>query len=162
MKYTKAIINTNYGDITIQFRENTPKTVENFISLAEKNFYDGVRFHRVIKDFMIQTGDPNSKDINKKELWGIGGPGYKFEDEVYPNDQLVKGSVAMANSGPNTNGSQFFIVTTESTPWLNGKHTHFADVIEGIDIATKIQEAKTDANDRPINDIIIKDIKLVK
>lgn len=156
---TQAIIKTNLGDITIEFfKGEAPKTVQNFVDLASKKFYDGTRFHRVIKDFMIQGGDPNSKEDNKA-LWGFGTPGYKFEDEIN-NHKLVKGSLAMANSGPNTNGSQFFIVTAESTPWLDGKHTCFGQVVSGMEIVDKIQNVNIDSADHPINDITIQSIEL--
>lgn len=150
-------ITTNKGVIKIKlFKDKAPKTVENFIKLAQENFYDSVKFHRVIKDFMIQTGDPNSKDDD----WtndGTGGPGYQFEDEI--NDvKITRGKVAMANSGPNTNGSQFFIVTAESTPWLDGKHTVFGEVIEGMDIVTAIESVETNENDHPVENIIIEDM----
>ena len=152
-----AVLKTNVGNIKIKFyTDDAPKTVANFIKLAQENFYDQVKFHRVISDFMIQTGDPNSKDNNWADD-GMGGPGYKFNDEINGN-KLVLGSVAMANSGPNTNGSQFFIVTTESTPWLDGKHTNFGEVVEGMDVVKKIEKTKTDGNDHPLDDIIIMDI----
>jgi cyclophilin family peptidyl-prolyl cis-trans isomerase len=134
--------------------------VNNFLSLAKQGLYDGTRFHRVIYDFMVQGGDPLSKDIGQKELWGTGGPGYKFEDEI--NDApLQKGSLAMANSGPNTNGSQFFIVTKDFTPWLDGKHTNFGFVTEGLDVVEKIQSVETDANDRPREDVVVNSIELI-
>ncbi len=134
---TKAIIKTNKGDITVSFYvKDSPKTVNNFINLARENFYDGILFHRVIEDFMIQAGDPNTKN-KPQETWGTGGPGYQFEDEINSH-KLVRGSLAMANSGPNTNGSQFFIVTTDETPWLDGKHTNFGEVTDGLDIAESI------------------------
>src|SRR3989338_5039473 len=121
---TRAYISTNFGVIVIElFPDAAPKTVENFIKLAESGFYNGTKFHRVIKDFMIQGGDPNSKDDD----WandGTGGPGYAFEDE-FNEHKVVRGVLAMANSGPNTNGSQFFVVTATATPWLDGKHTVF-------------------------------------
>lgn len=136
---TQAIIKTNKGNITISFYVNdAPKTVNNFINLANRDFYDGIIFHRVIDDFMIQVGDPNTKD-KPKNTWGTGGPGYQFEDEINSH-KLVRGSVAMANSGPDTNGSQFFIVTTDETPWLDGKHTNFGEVVDGMNIAESIVE----------------------
>ena len=160
-EYNKAIIKTNLGDIEVEFFNNlSPKTVNNFLNLAYRNFYDNTKFHRVIKDFIIQAGDPNSRN----EDWtthGTGGPGYKFADEF--NDQkLIQGSLAMANAGPNTNGSQFFIVTAPSTPWLDGKHTNFGKVINGMDIVKKIEGMKTNSMDHPLEDVIIKDMELIK
>lgn len=159
-KYSEAILRTNLGDITLAFySEESPKTVENFMKLAQSGFYDGVKFHRVIKNFMIQSGDPLSKDDSMKSLWGTGGPGYKFADEI--NDKpLVRGSLAMANSGPDTNGSQFFIVTADATPWLDGKHTNFGYVVDGMDVVTKIGAVKTEGPDRPIQDVTIESVEL--
>lgn len=157
---TQAIIKTNLGDITVKFyNEDSPKTVANFVKLASAGFYNGIKFHRVIKDFMIQTGDPLTKDDSLKDQWGTGGPGYAFDDEIN-NHKLVAGSLAMANSGPNTNGSQFFIVTTAATPWLDGKHTNFGEVISGLDIVKLIANTKTGELDRPINDVVINSIEL--
>jgi peptidyl-prolyl cis-trans isomerase B (cyclophilin B) len=132
---------TNHGDIVLElFDEDAPETVANFRRLAEDGFYDGLIFHRVIPDFMIQGGCPQGT--------GTGGPGYTFKDEI--NDhKVVKGALAMANAGPNTNGSQFFIVTTEAAPWLDGKHTVFGEVADGMDVVDKIGTLPTDARDRP-------------
>lgn len=154
-----ATLITSEGDIKVElFNTTTPKTVANFVLLAKKDFYDGVKFHRIIKDFMIQTGDPLSKDADPAND-GTGGPGYTFADEIISNSpKLVKGIVAMANSGVDTNGSQFFIVTTAETPWLDGKHTPFGQVVVGMDIVDKIGTAKTDSTDRPAKDIILKDV----
>ena len=160
--YSQAVIKTNLGDIKVEFyAQESPKTVNNFLNLAQKGFYDNTRFHRVINDFMIQGGDPFSADPLKKSIWGTGGPGYKFADE-FNNHPLQKGSLAMANSGPNTNGSQFFIVTAAFTPWLDGKHTNFGYVTEGMDVVDKIQSVETDANDRPLDDVIVEKIELLK
>ncbi len=151
-----AIMKTDLGDIKLElFKADAPKTVDNFVKLSKSGFYNGVKFHRVIKDFMIQTGDPNSKD-NDWTNDGLGGPGYSFEDEINQH-KLVKGVLAMANSGPNTNGSQFFIVTAEATPWLDGKHTVFGKVIDGMDVVAKIENVKTDKNkgDHPLEDVVI-------
>ncbi len=157
---TQVVIKTNLGDITVKFyNADAPKTVANFINLAESGFYNGTKFHRVIKDFMIQGGDPLTKDDSLKSQWGTGGPNYRFEDEINSH-KLVRGSLAMANAGPNTNGSQFFIVTAESTSWLDGKHTNFGEVIAGMDIVDKIENVSTEGQDRPINDVIIKSIEL--
>jgi cyclophilin family peptidyl-prolyl cis-trans isomerase len=159
--YKAAILKTNLGDIEIEFYgADSPKTVNNFLKLAKSGFYDGTRFHRVIKDFMIQGGDPNSKDDDWSND-GMGGPGYKFEDE-FNSHPLVRGSLAMANSGPNTNGSQFFIVTAPSTPWLDGKHTNFGQVIKGMEIVDKIEASEVNADDHPLKDAEIKSIELVK
>ncbi len=162
-KYAGAIIKTNMGDIKIKFYENdAPTTVNNFLNLAQNDFYDGIKFHRVIKDFMIQAGDPNSRDDDWSDD-GMGGPGYKFQDE-FNNHKLVRGSVAMANSGPNTNGSQFFIVTANATPWLDGRHTNFGYVTEGMDTVDKIGAVEVDTakNNHPLKDVVIKDIELIK
>lgn len=134
-----AVFKTNLGSFEVVFfGDKAPHTVENFITLAQKQFYNGTKFHRVIKDFMIQGGDPLTKDDAKQTLWGTGGPGYMFADE-FNDERLVRGIVAMANSGPNTNGSQFFVITAESTPWLDGKHTPFAKVVSGMDVVMKIR-----------------------
>jgi cyclophilin family peptidyl-prolyl cis-trans isomerase len=160
-QYNGAIIKTNYGDIKVQFyNADSPLTVNNFLNLAQNGFYNDTKFHRVMKDFMIQGGDPNSKDDD----WtndGMGGPGYSFVDEINSH-KLVQGSLAMANSGPNTNGSQFFIVTAAATPWLDGHHTNFGQVIEGQDVVTKIEAVKTNGNDHPLTDVVIKSIELLK
>jgi cyclophilin family peptidyl-prolyl cis-trans isomerase len=158
-KYKTAVIKTNYGDITVElYGKDSPITVNNFLNLANKGFYNNTKFHRVIKDFMIQAGDPNSRDQDIS-THGTGGPGYKFMDEI--NDhKLVRGSLAMANAGSNTNGSQFFIVTKDSTPWLDGKHTNFGRVISGMVVVGKIENAAVDANDHPIDDVIIESIEL--
>ena len=147
---TTATMNTSEGPIGIElFDEDAPKTVDNFKKLATDGFYDGVIFHRIIKDFMIQGGDPTGT--------GTGGPGYQFEDEF--NDHgIVRGTLAMANAGPNTNGSQFFIVTAPACPWLDGKHTVFGRVTEGMDVVDKMESAKTDHRDKPKNDITIESI----
>src|SRR5216110_597961 len=137
-----ASIQTNHGAIELElFDDDAPKTVQNFTKLAGDGFYDGVIFHRVIPDFMIQGGDPTGT--------GSGGPGYQFEDE-FNDHKVVRGALAMANAGPNTNGSQFFIVTTEATPWLDGKHTVFGQVVEGMDTVDAIEGQATDARDRPV------------
>ncbi len=158
VKVTQATLQTNYGNIVIAFYPESPNTIANFVKLAESGFYNGVKFHRVIKDFMAQTGDPNSKDDDWSND-GTGGPGYAFADE-FNKHQLVRGSVAMANAGPNTNGSQFFIVTAQSTPWLDGKHTNFGYVAQGMDVLDKINVVKTDKNDHPLEDITINSITL--
>ena len=159
--YSQALIKTNYGDIKVKFYNNeAPITVNNFLNLAKEGFYKQTKFHRVIKDFMIQGGDPLSKD-NDTSLWGTGGPNYRFQDE-FNSHKLVAGSLAMANSGPGTNGSQFFIVTAESTPWLDGRHTNFGEVVSGMDIVKKIEAVETGVNDRPVAPVIVNSIELMK
>lgn len=158
-KIMKAILYTNKGNITLEFNTNTPKTVENFIKLAKSGFYDGTKFHRVIKGFMNQGGDSLSKDDTKKDYWGTGGPGYKFDDEIDSNNKNNKYTISMANSGPNTNGSQFFINTAENN-FLDTKHTVFGKVVNGFDVIDEINSVKTDSNDRPIEAIIIEKITL--
>jgi peptidyl-prolyl cis-trans isomerase B (cyclophilin B) len=149
---TTAVMHTNQGDITLElFDEDAPKTVENFKKLAGDNFYNGVIFHRVIKDFMIQGGDPTGT--------GRGGPGYTFEDEFNDN-KIVRGALAMANAGPNTNGSQFFIVTTDAAPWLDGKHTVFGRIADGMEVVDKIEGGDTDQNDKPREEARIESITL--
>jgi cyclophilin family peptidyl-prolyl cis-trans isomerase len=138
---SKATITTNHGAIELElFDEDAPKTVENFRKLASDGFYDGIIFHRVIKDFMIQGGCPDGL--------GTGGPGYTFEDE-FNSHKVVRGALAMANAGPNTNGSQFFIVTIDAAPWLDGKHTVFGEVTSGMDVVDAIEGTPTDGRDRP-------------
>jgi len=155
-----VILKTNQGDIKLElFADKAPKTVENFIKLSKSGFYDGVRFHRVIKDFMIQSGDPLSKDTTKKDYWGTGGPGYQFEDEFGEGLSNTMGTIAMANSGPNTNGSQFFI-NVNNNSHLNGKHSVFGKVVEGMDIVTKIENTPTGANDVPVSDMIINSVEV--
>jgi cyclophilin family peptidyl-prolyl cis-trans isomerase len=147
-----AMIHTNHGPIEVElFDEDAPKTVENFRKLAGEGFYEGVIFHRVIPDFMIQGGDPTGT--------GTGGPGYTFEDEF--NDHKVeRGALAMANAGPNTNGSQFFIVTTPAAPWLDGKHTVFGRVTSGMDAVDSIEKTETNAQDKPLSDAVIERVEL--
>ncbi len=149
-----ATLKTNMGTIKLKLHaQDTPITVNNFVYLANKDFYQGTIFHRVIKDFMIQGGDPKGN--------GTGGPGYTFKDEESSN-KLVKGSLAMANSGPDTNGSQFFIVTADKTPWLDGKHTNFGQVTEGMDIVEKIEQLETNSQDKPKQTVKIEDVKITK
>lgn len=153
-----ALLKTNLGDIEIElFPDKAPRTVENFRTLSSQGFYDGTRFHRVIKGFMIQGGDPLSKNLAESARWGMGGPGYAFPDEI--NDQkLVKGVLAMANSGPNTNGSQFFIVTAVSTPWLDGRHTAFGVVTRGMEVVEKIENVATGQADRPLEEVRLESV----
>jgi cyclophilin family peptidyl-prolyl cis-trans isomerase len=143
---------TNHGSIRLElFDEDAPKTVENFTKLARDGFYNGVIFHRIIPDFMIQGGDPTGT--------GSGGPGYQFEDEFNPN-LVERGALAMANAGPNTNGSQFFIVTAEACPWLDGKHTVFGRVVSGMEVVDAIERVETAANDRPVDEVRIESISV--
>jgi len=138
---SQMTMTTTKGEIVFEmFDDDAPKTVQNFRDLAEKGFYDGLVFHRVIKDFMIQGGCPQGT--------GTGGPGYQFEDE-FNDHKVVRGALAMANSGPNTNGSQFFIVTIDAAPWLDGKHTVFGEVTSGLDVVDAVEGLETDARDRP-------------
>jgi cyclophilin family peptidyl-prolyl cis-trans isomerase len=145
-------LHTNHGAIEIElFDGDAPKTVANFTKLAGDGFYDGVIFHRIIPDFMIQGGDPTGT--------GSGGPGYQFEDE-FNDRKIVRGALAMANAGPNTNGSQFFIVTTDAAPWLDGKHTVFGRVTNGMDVVDAIEQVSTDGRDKPHDDVVIERAEL--
>lgn len=156
---TNVIFTTTKGEIEIELWDSlAPKTVENFKKLAAAGFYDGTRFHRVIKDFMIQGGDPLSKDSTMRARWGSGGPGYTFEDE-FNGGKLVRGVLAMANAGPDTNGSQFFIVTAAATPWLDGKHTGFGKVVRGMETVDAIENAPTGEGDQPLEDIIVQSVR---
>jgi cyclophilin family peptidyl-prolyl cis-trans isomerase len=149
---TKATLHTSAGAVEIElFPNEAPKTVENFVKLARDGFYDGLKFHRVIPDFMIQGGCPQGT--------GTGGPGYQFEDE-FNEHRIVKGTLAMANSGPGTNGSQFFIVTADATPWLDGKHTAFGQVRAGQDVVDRISLADRDSRDAPRQEITIDKVEI--
>ncbi|MET0601634.1 MAG: peptidylprolyl isomerase [Baekduia sp.] len=149
-----ATMTTSEGPITIElFDADAPKTVQNFKDLAGKGFYDGLIFHRVIKDFMIQGGCPQGT--------GTGGPGYTFEDE-FNDHKVVRGALAMANAGPNTNGSQFFLVTIPEAGWLDGKHTVFGQITEGMDVVDKIEGKSTDARDKPIEDVRIESLTIAE
>jgi cyclophilin family peptidyl-prolyl cis-trans isomerase len=147
-----AALKTSVGTIEVElFDEDAPNTVQNFTSLAQKGFYDGLIFHRVIQGFMLQGGCP--------EGTGTGGPGYSFDDE-FNSHQVVRGALAMANAGPNTNGSQFFIVTAEACPWLDGKHTVFGEVRGGMDVVDAIEATKTDGRDRPVTPVGIESVTI--
>jgi cyclophilin family peptidyl-prolyl cis-trans isomerase len=149
---SRATLHTSEGAIELElYPDDAPKTVENFEKLSRDGFYAGVIFHRVIPDFMIQGGDPTGT--------GMGGPGYEFEDE-FNQHPVARGALAMANAGPNTNGSQFFIVTAEATPWLDGKHTVFGKVTSGMDVVHRISEADRDENDRPRTPVTIERVEL--
>ena len=155
-----ATLHTTKGDITIEFDTvSTPNTVANFIKLAQAGFYDGTKFHRVIAGFMVQGGDPLSKDDSMQARWGTGGPGYQFADEIGPNNRNDAGTIAMANSGPNTNGSQFFINSANNN-FLDPKHTVFGRVVAGTDVVAAIGASKTDSSDRPIESVVITSITL--
>jgi cyclophilin family peptidyl-prolyl cis-trans isomerase len=148
----KAVLQTNHGAIELElYAADAPKTVENLVKLARDGYYNGVIFHRVIPDFMIQGGDPTGT--------GSGGPGYSFEDE-FNQHKVDRGALAMANAGPNTNGSQFFIVTTDAAPWLDGKHTVFGRVTDGMDVLDKIAEVPRDARDKPHDDVVIESVSV--
>jgi peptidyl-prolyl cis-trans isomerase B (cyclophilin B) len=148
-----ATLHTNHGPIEVElFDEDAPKTVENFVKLAGEGFYDGVVFHRVIPDFMIQGGDPTGT--------GTGGPGYTFEDEINPHP-VARGALAMANAGPNTNGSQFFIVTAEACPWLDGKHTVFGRVSGSMEAVDEISGVDIGPGDKPRDDVVIERVELM-
>jgi cyclophilin family peptidyl-prolyl cis-trans isomerase len=157
-KKTIAIIKTNVGNIELElFAKETPKTVENFVTLAKKGYYKGIIFHRVIKNFMIQGGDPTGTGTGGESAWGG-----KFEDEIVPSLKFEKeGILAMANAGPGTNGSQFFI-TLVPTPWLNGHHTIFGKVIKGMDVVKAIGVVKTAKGDKPVNAVVMKDVVIEK
>ncbi|MFL6038649.1 MAG: peptidylprolyl isomerase [Gaiellaceae bacterium] len=147
-----ATLQTNHGAIEVElYPQEAPKTVDNFVKLARDGFYDGLIFHRVIKEFMIQGGDP--------EGTGTGGPGYTFEDE-FNDHKVVRGALAMANAGPDTNGSQFFIVTTDAAPWLDGKHTVFGEVTSGMDAVDAIEGTETGPGDRPTEPQVIERVEL--
>jgi len=144
-------MHTNHGPVELElFDADAPKTVENFLRLSGEGFYDGVVFHRVIPDFMVQGGDPDGT--------GTGGPGYTFEDEINPH-KVERGALCMANAGPNTNGSQFFIVTAAAAPWLDGKHTVFGRVISGMEAVDSIEATPTARGDRPVDDAVIERVE---
>jgi peptidylprolyl isomerase len=154
----KATLQTNKGNIVIDLMVNfAPNTVANFEKLAKSGFYDGVKFHRVIEGFMIQGGDPLTKDDKQAPLWGTGGPGYAFPDEIHPENKNNVGTIAMANSGPDTNGSQFFINVTNNN-FLDSKHTVFGTVIEGADVVKLIESVATSASDRPLEAVTIEHV----
>src|ERR1041384_1172234 len=149
---SQMTMNTNHGPIVFEmFDEDAPKTVDNFRKLSGDGFYDGLTFHRIIRDFMIQGGCPDGN--------GTGGPGYTFEDE-FNQHKVVRGALAMANAGPNTNGSQFFIVTTDPAPWLDGKHTVFGQVTSGMDVVDTIESQRTDRSDRPHDEVVMERVEV--
>jgi cyclophilin family peptidyl-prolyl cis-trans isomerase len=159
-KMSTAVFNTNQGVIKLElFVDNAPITTGNFIKLAKEGFYDGSKFHRVIDNFMIQGGDPLSKDNNQKHMWGTGGPGYKIKDEFHPDLKNDIGTISMANAGPNTGGSQFFINVANNN-FLDNKHAVFGKVTQGMDIVEKIAKVKKDRSDKPTSDVVIESISI--
>ena len=144
----------DHGDIKVRlFPDHTPKTVENFVGLAEKNYYDGIIFHRIIEDFMVQGGDPTGTGRGGESLWGG-----KFEDEFHEDLKNIRGALSMANAGPNTNGSQFFIVHAPATEWLDGRHSIFGHIFEGLEILDKVAGVQVGSADKPLEDVVIEDI----
>ena len=159
-KYMHAILHTNQGDIKIEFFDtDAPNTVANFTKLAQSGFYNGTKFHRVIAGFMIQGGDPLTKDDTMQARWGTGGPGYSFADEIRANNKNDPGTISMANSGPNTNGSQFFI-NVGANNFLDDKHTTFGRVVSGMDVVEKIEGVQKGSNDRPALPMVIESVTL--
>lgn len=153
-----ATFKTSRGEFTIELMDqDAPNTVANFVKLAKSGFYDGTKFHRVIKDFMIQGGDPQTKDDALASRWGTGGPGYTFNDEIHANNRNEAGTISMANAGPNTNGSQFFINTANNS-FLDGKHTVFGKVISGMEAVSAIEGADTNEMDRPLEPMVIESV----
>lgn len=151
---TRVTLKTNMGDIVILLRSDMPITAGNFEELASKGYFDGTVFHRIIEGFMIQGGDPLSKDLSKKNMWGTGGPGYDIKDEFKGIQKNNRGTISMANAGPNTGGSQFFINLVNNN-FLDGKHPVFGEVVEGMDIVDKIGQVDTDSSDRPLKEVKI-------
>lgn len=158
----KAQFTTNKGSFEIElFDQLAPKTVENFVKLAESDFYNGIKFHRVIAGFMVQGGDPLTKDDEMSDRWGTGGPGYQFEDEIHAENNNTIGTISMANAGPNTNGSQFFINTAEND-FLDTKHTVFGKIISGMETIIAIEAVEKFPNDRPVEPVVIESITISK
>jgi peptidylprolyl isomerase len=156
----KATLHTNKGVIGVELLENdAPQTVGNFAKLAQEGFYDGTKFHRIIKDFMIQGGDPQTKDDAQKARWGTGGPGYQFADEIHDNNLNEMGTLSMANAGPDTNGSQFFINVADNN-FLDTKHTVFGKVVSGMEVVHAIEEVETESSDRPVEPVVIEKITI--
>lgn len=161
-KIMKATMKTSKGTIVLELNAaDAPNTVANFTKLAKEGFYNGVKFHRVIAGFMIQGGDPLTKDDTKAALWGTGGPGYKFADEIHKNNKNNVGTIAMANAGPNTNGSQFFI-NVNNNNFLDGKHTVFGTVVEGMDVVKAIESAQVGPQDRPVTPLVIESVTVAE
>jgi len=158
----KATFTTNKGNFEIElFNELAPKTVENFVTLVESDFYNDVKFHRVIADFMVQGGDPLTKDDEMSDRWGTGGPGYTFEDEIHAENNNAVGTISMANAGPNTNGSQFFINTADND-FLDTKHTVFGKIVSGMETISAIEAVEKFPNDRPVEAVVIESITVTK
>ena len=158
----KAILKTNKGDITIEFFSDiVPKTVANFAELVHKGYYDGTQFHRIIPQFMIQGGDPLTKDPALKSRWGTGGPGYTFADEIHDHNENNSGTISMANAGPDTNGSQFFLNVANNN-FLDGKHTVFGKVIDGMSVVEQLSGVETDDRDCPLQPVIIEKVTIVQ
>jgi peptidylprolyl isomerase len=156
----KATFQTTKGNITVEFLpEQAPNTVANFVKLAKEGFYDGTKFHRVIRDFMIQGGDPLTKDDSESDRWGTGGPGYQFADEISLSNKNNIGTISMANAGPNTNGSQFFINVSDNN-FLDGKHTVFGKVVDGMPVVTEIERTPVNTKDRPMEAITISSVSI--
>ncbi len=156
----KITLHTNKGDVGIEMMEkDAPETVANFLKLAKEGFYDGTKFHRVIKDFMIQGGDPHTKDDALAHKWGTGGPGYQFADELHENNRHEVGTLAMANAGRDTNGSQFFINVADNN-FLDAKHTVFGRVVSGMDVVRAIEHVETHPSDRPVEPVAIQSITI--
>lgn len=156
----KATLHTSKGDIALElFPDAAPNTVANFVKLAGSGFYDGTKFHRVIQSFMIQGGDPLTKDDAQQMFWGTGGPGYKFADEIHAENKNDAGTISMANAGPNTNGSQFFINVADNN-FLDPKHTVFGKVTESMDVVSAIEHTAVNETDRPLEPITINSITL--
>ena len=159
-KTMTATLQTSKGNIVIEFfPDQAPKTVENFINLAKSGFYDGTKFHRVIKDFMIQGGDPLTRDDSKAAMWGTGGPGYKFEDEITGENKNIAGTISMANAGPDTNGSQFFINVADNN-FLDTKHTVFGRVVSGMEVVVAIENTPANQADQPLTPVVVGSITL--
>ncbi len=157
--YMQAILHTTLGDITVEFSGATPNTVANFTKLAGEGFYSGTKFHRVIAGFMIQGGDPLTKDDAMQARWGTGGPGYQFADEISASNRNAPGTISMANAGPNTNGSQFFINVADNS-FLDTKHTVFGKVIAGMDVVAAIEKTPVAPGDRPVSPMVITSVEL--
>lgn len=159
-KMTTATFETNQGEFKLElYTETMPITAGNFVKLAEEGFYDNTKFHRIIKDFMIQGGDPLSKDDSKRMMWGTGDPGYKIEDEFTDNNKNDRGTISMANAGPNTGGSQFFINVVNNN-FLDSKHPVFGKVVEGMDVVDKIVNLPTKPGDQPVEDVVVEKVKI--
>ncbi len=161
-KIMKATMKTSLGTIVLELNTaDAPNTVANFTKLAGEGFYNGVKFHRVIAGFMVQGGDPLTKDDTKAALWGTGGPGYKFADEIHKNNKNNVGTISMANAGPNTNGSQFFI-NVNNNNFLDGKHTVFGTVVEGMEVVKAIESVQVGPQDRPVTPVVIESVTVAE